>query len=120
MTEKFDITHMLVRFDSLEEKYGVEVSGLRAEFLQRDHGEGILRVMFDVTCPDGLRLPANESSLSFRLSVYNNEGQVVDTASDSIWKSDFDGFATLELTAVSGPESVGEISKLLLRPTTGR
>ncbi len=118
---KVEVTHLVERFEVLEEKYGLEIEGFRAEFSHYEgFDEGSIEILFDLTCPAGIQLPEGKTSLQFTMTVYNASGQVVCTEETRIDSDDFDGFDTISISSSNAPAAVEDVNKIRLRPSASR
>ncbi len=118
---KVEVTHLVERFEILEEKYGLEIEGFRAEFSHREgRDDGSIEIFFDLTCPAGIQLPEGKTSLQFRMTIYNANNQVVDTVETSIRNDNFDGFDTISIRSSGAPAAIEDVGKIRLRPSAIR
>lgn len=97
--ERREITNIVERLELLEEKFGIEISGLYASCYYQSNGtppwhEVIIN--FDVTSLSGGVL---ERNLKISASAYNPTGQLLGTTSSYISIENFMGFSPISITS---------------------
>lgn len=91
---KKDITSLVQRLETFEERLGVRIEGLSAfESTEVFDGEVDIKVRGELHAASGTNL---EQDISLELSVHDAEGQVIQTGSDYIVSESFFGFQTFE------------------------
>lgn len=94
VSEKQDITTMVERLELLEEKRGIEISGVYATCCDRPNAmppDYDVMINFDVTSLNGGQLEAN---FQVQASAYNAAGQLLATAYAFIYSDKFMGFGS--------------------------
>jgi hypothetical protein len=96
--EKKEITKIIERFDLLEEKFGITISGLYATCEYEPYGTPPyheVEINFDLSSVSGGKLERNFKVIS---SAYNSAGQLLKTDSTRIYADDFMGFSPVSIT----------------------
>lgn len=88
-----EITDRVVRMDALEDRFGISTESVYAIFKQDDYSS-TLEINFDVVSPNGT---INES-LAIMVSLYNENNQLISTASSFIDDESFIGIESVSQT----------------------
>jgi len=93
---KQEITKNIERLELLEEKFGIAISGLYANYETGNSAyPHIVKINFDLTSLSGGKL---ERSFKVLASAYNSAGQLLRTESTRIDADDFMGFCPVSIT----------------------
>lgn len=106
--EKKEITKIIERFDLLEEKFGITISGLYAT-CDHEPDEYTIQINFDVTSLSGGKLG---DSLRINASAYNSVGQLLQKNDVSLYGSE--GFSSESISLWTDQEPV----RIRLFPTS--
>lgn len=106
--EKKEITKIIERFDLLEEKFGITISGLYAT-CDHEPDEYRIQINFDVTSLSGGKLG---HSLRINASAYNSAGQLLGKGTVSTY--DLHGFSSESISLDIDQEPV----RIRLFPTS--
>lgn len=100
-----EITGIVERLELLEEKFGIVISGLYAkyEFHKLDPNSFYIYINFDVASLNGDRLGRN---VFIKASVYNSDGQLLNTARTYLKAENFIGFSSESLFLTCDQEPV--------------
>ena len=96
--DKKEITKIIERFELLEEKFGIAISGLYATSEPArcvDRVICYIKINFDLTSLSGDKL---ERDFWVKASAYNSTGQLLETRSERIRANDFMGFSPVSIT----------------------
>ena len=92
---KKEITKIIERLELLEEKFGIAISGMYANYESGDRSfPHMVNINFDLTSLSGGKL---ERSFHIFASVYNSMGQLLETKSIRINADDFIGFSSVSI-----------------------
>lgn len=86
---EIEITSNVERLELIEEKLGINITGIYAFFKTLDGGRFYIGVNFDVSSSNGEPL---KQSISIRATAYNEIGQAIGMSSTSVNNDDFLGF----------------------------
>jgi ankyrin repeat protein len=93
---KQEITKIIERLELLEEKFGIAISGLYANYETGNPAfPHIVKINFDLSSLSGGKL---ERSFKMLASAYNSAGQLLQTESIRIDADDFMGFSPVSIT----------------------
>lgn len=84
------------RLEMMEERFGVSIEGVFAEYETLDCGSNYLYVRGEIQAVNGTKL---EKSLFVVITAYNAKGQVIATESNYFSADDFFGLSPIDICA---------------------
>ena len=108
---KKDVTSLVQRLEAFEQRLGVRIEALSA-FESGDYSDDEVRITVrgELHSESGTGL---DQDIELEVAVYDGEGRVVETASQTFMADSFFGFATFQLSAYV---TTGLAKKLRLIP----